>query len=56
MYKMVQFSPELFVKLFKYSLRNITVQYTDTENVQCAGAKYLVDNSYLSSLYNVQFA
>jgi hypothetical protein len=26
----------------------------DTENVQCAGARYLVRNSYLHSIYNAQ--
>ena len=53
---MVQCSPELCVKLFKQSLRNITVQNTDTENIQCAGAKYLLYNTYLHSLCNVPFA
>jgi hypothetical protein len=53
---MVQFSPEFCVKLFKYNLRNITVQYMDIENVQCAGARYLLYNPYLYSLCNVPFA
>jgi hypothetical protein len=39
---MVQFLPERCIKLFKYILRNITVQNTDTENIQCAGAIYLL--------------
>jgi hypothetical protein len=52
---MVQFSPELCVKLFIYNLRNITFQNTDTENIQCAGARYLLDNTYLHSLCNVSF-
>ena len=31
---MVQFSPEVCVKLFKWNLRNVTVLNTDTQNVQ----------------------
>ena len=50
---MVQFSSELCINLFKYNLRNITVQNKDIENIQCAGAKYLRYNTYLNSLYNV---
>jgi hypothetical protein len=44
---MVKFSPELCVKLFKYILRNITVQNMDIENVQCAGARYVLYNTNL---------
>ena len=37
---MVQFSPELCNKLCKQTLRNVTVQNTNTENIQCSNAKY----------------
>ena len=52
---MVQFYTELSVNLFKQNLRNISVQNRDTENIQCAGAKYLLFNTYLHSLCNVPF-
>ena len=52
---MVQFSPELCMKLFKQNLRNITVQNTDTENIHHAGAKYLLCSTYLHSLCTVPF-
>jgi hypothetical protein len=49
---MALFSPELCVNLFKYSLRYITVQNMEIENVQCVGARYLLHNPYLHSLCN----
>ena len=52
---MVQFSPELCMKLFKQNLRHITVQNTDTVNIQCAGAKYLLFSTHLHSFCNVPF-
>ena len=52
---MVQFSPELCIKLFKQNLRNITVQDTDTENIQCAVASFSLCNRYVHSLRNVPF-
>ena len=53
---MVQFSPEVCVKLFKWNLRNVTVLNTDAQNVQCPGTIYILDNPYLHSLCIVQFA
>ena len=52
---MVQFSPEECIKLFKQNVGNITIQNTDTENIKCAGAKYLLYSTYLHSLCNVPF-
>jgi hypothetical protein len=52
---MVQFLPELCIKLFKSHLRNITVQNTDTENYQCTVASFSLCNPYVHSLCNVPF-
>jgi len=44
---MLEFSRGMNKKLLKYSLRNIRMQNTANENVQCAGSRYLFYNPYI---------
>jgi len=50
-YKMVQYSPEM-CQIILVQPRHINSAEQDTENVQCTGARYLLDNPYLQSLCN----
>ncbi len=57
---MVQFSPEVCMKLFKCNLRNVAVLNTGTQNVQCQ-AQYIywiihIDSHYvLSNWQNILY-